>query len=252
MPKKKQIEVDLENPVRHPLSAIFEDLHGVDMDELKDSIEEVGVLQPIIVDGEGRIVDGWQRITAVQQLTDEGLKGIELEFETVDNVDGYVWSNNMTRRHMTPNERAKAILKMDDWCTQNIDGYEPRTLRELAEQSGTSTATIARARKEDSDDEPDEEKAPRMSKADQLEQELIAVKQERDAARDKVGELQERIGIMEESAKAEGKSMTELKKFIQLQTKNRTLTDTVNTQKKRIGDLERQLKGAKSQLKKLK
>jgi hypothetical protein len=86
----------------HPVAALFPMLAEDELAEMAEDIAERGLLQAIMLDGEGRILDGRNRYAACQ------IAGIEPRFETYggDDPDGYALATNITRRHLTTGARA--------------------------------------------------------------------------------------------------------------------------------------------------
>ena len=85
------------------------------VNELKESIKEVGLLNPIVVrpakDGKYEIIDGLHRFIAAKKL---GWKDIEANIVNLSDVDALIYSitNNIQRKQMDPMEEAQAILKL--------------------------------------------------------------------------------------------------------------------------------------------
>ncbi len=52
---------------QHPLSAAFPAMDADDFQSLKDSIENIGVQNPITL-YDGMVIDGWHRYTAATEL----------------------------------------------------------------------------------------------------------------------------------------------------------------------------------------
>lgn len=92
----------------HPAASLFPLIEGEEFDELVFSIKTLGVLQPIIVSN-GYLIDGRNRLRAVQKLRLEGCK-IDLPVEEFDkdvrSVSEFIFELNFTRRHLTPDQMA--------------------------------------------------------------------------------------------------------------------------------------------------
>lgn len=88
----------------HPVAELFPMLAGDDLAELAEDIRHRGLLQPIVLDGEGRILDGRNRHAACL------LAGVEPTFVTYtgDDADGYALAVNIVRRNLSTG--AKAII----------------------------------------------------------------------------------------------------------------------------------------------
>jgi ParB-like chromosome segregation protein Spo0J len=90
----------MTHPV-HPVAALFPMMPDEDLAELAADIKERGLLQPVMLDKDGQILDGRNREAACR------LAGVEPEFETYDGDDanGYALAVNITRRHLRPGAR---------------------------------------------------------------------------------------------------------------------------------------------------
>lgn len=107
-------------------------------DELKDmaaDIAERGLLQPIVLDEQGRILDGRNRYAACE------LAGVEPEFTTYDgeDPDGYALSVNIARRHLTKGQIAMVAARSDDLIKK-------QSQRSLAAHLNINQSYIANAR----------------------------------------------------------------------------------------------------------
>jgi hypothetical protein len=90
----------------HPIAAIFPMLPDEELRALADDIKRNGLLHPITLDDEGRIVDGRNRYKAC------GLAGVEPQFETLNGDDprARIFGENVKRRHMGQGARAMAAV----------------------------------------------------------------------------------------------------------------------------------------------
>ena len=88
----------------HPIADLFPMLPEDELKELAADIKERGLLQPIVLDGEGRILDGRNRYAACE------LVGVDPVFVTYDGDDaeGFAWSINVRRRNLTKGQIALA------------------------------------------------------------------------------------------------------------------------------------------------
>lgn len=89
----------------HPAADIFPMMSGAEFDELKKDIEEHGLMEPIVLDSEDRILDGRNRYKACVDL---GLDEKEIEFVGYEDDDPiqFVISLNLKRRHLNESQRA--------------------------------------------------------------------------------------------------------------------------------------------------
>lgn len=136
------------NYQQHPLSAAFPAMTDDEFQNLKDSIEVNGVLNPITI-YEGMVIDGWHRYRAAKEL---GMDCPEVEFdESIDPKD-FVLAQNKNRRHITAAQLAMATTEVYAWHpAHRTNKAAPgaglsKTSAELAELSGTSERTIRQAK----------------------------------------------------------------------------------------------------------
>ena len=89
----------------HPFAAAFPRLSDDDSDALADDIAANGLQQPLILDQDGRLVDGINRLAACERA------GVEPSFIVlpagVDPID-WILSANVERRHLRTGQRAMA------------------------------------------------------------------------------------------------------------------------------------------------
>jgi len=133
---------------QHPLSAAFPAMSEEELQNLKDSIDVIGVQNPIVI-YEGKIIDGWHRYIVSNEL--------RLPCPTVnlaDDIDpqDFVLANNKARRHLTRGQIAMAYTKVYQWYpagkpnSKGVLSTHLKTRQELAKLSGTSESTIAQAK----------------------------------------------------------------------------------------------------------
>ena len=138
---------------QHPLSAAFPGMSPEVFKELIDDIDLNGIREKIVV-YEGKILDGWHRYSACQEL--KVLKPPMLEYDGDDPV-GFVLSKNLHRRHLPAGIRAMIIAKLTDWQegsgrpSKSLDKAKQSanfiTLNQSAELAGVSRKTMQDARK---------------------------------------------------------------------------------------------------------
>jgi ParB-like chromosome segregation protein Spo0J len=92
----------------HPAANIFPMLDGEEFEALVADIRAHGQRDPIKVDGDGKVIDGRNRLRACRRL------GIEPEVQEVDTDDAValVLSLNLVRRHLTSAQRAFVALEV--------------------------------------------------------------------------------------------------------------------------------------------
>lgn len=86
----------------HPVADLFPMLADDELRELADSIKEHGLDQPVVLDAEGRVLDGRNRLAACK------LARVEPRFETYagDDADDYALRSGIVRRHLSTGARA--------------------------------------------------------------------------------------------------------------------------------------------------
>ncbi len=124
----------------HPVADLFPMLADDELKDLAADIAERGLLQPIVLDAEGRILDGRNRYAAC------GIAGVSPDFVTYDgdDADGYALAVNINRRHLNKGQQAMITVKAARVLWQNALG-EKDTDRHLALESGVSTSRISYA-----------------------------------------------------------------------------------------------------------
>jgi FtsZ-binding cell division protein ZapB len=135
---------------QHPLSAAFPAMQANDFQALKDSIENIGVQNPVTL-FEGMVIDGWHRYTAANEL---GMDCPTVELGDVDPRD-FVLAQNKARRHITQAQLAAATTSVYAWHPSNGDGQRGgvalsaaplKTNAEMAAIAGVSERTIRQAK----------------------------------------------------------------------------------------------------------
>lgn len=95
---------------QHPLSQAFPAMPAEDFKALKDSIETIGVQNPITL-FDGMVIDGWHRYRAANDL---GMDCPVAELGDVDPRD-FVLAQNKARRHITQAQLAMATTSVYAW-----------------------------------------------------------------------------------------------------------------------------------------
>ncbi len=138
----------------HELSSLFPLMSAADLAELEADIKDFGQRELIVV-LDDQILDGRNRAIVCERL------GIQPRMREFTCVDGdplqYVWSQNITRRHMTVAQRAIALAKKIKFTEQGNTGYNhhaklrtgviPMTIPEAAKLAKVSPRTMSRAKK---------------------------------------------------------------------------------------------------------
>lgn len=114
----------------HPIAELFPMLPDEELQELAEDIKQRGLLSPITLDGEGRIIDGRNRYAACQ------LVDIQPDFQTFDGPDvaGYALAANLARRHLSKGQKAMIAAMARSVSEQ--------TVRSVSEQAGVTVTRI--------------------------------------------------------------------------------------------------------------
>ncbi len=133
---------------QHPLSSAWVSMNDEDFQALKDSIENIGVQNPITL-FDGMVIDGWHRYTAATEL---GMNCPAVELGDVDPCD-FVMAQNKHRRHTTQSQMAMAATEVNAWRATagrpvNCAGPAqlPKTSQEMAQAAGVGVRSIVQAK----------------------------------------------------------------------------------------------------------
>jgi len=133
---------------QHPLSAAWPAMQADEYQALKDSIEVIGIQNPITL-LDDMVIDGWHRYSAAVEL------GVACPVKPLGDVDpvDFVKSQNEARRNVTASQRAMAISAIYAWrphgVNTGVNRVHPRaekTNDELAALAGTTKRTIQQAK----------------------------------------------------------------------------------------------------------
>jgi ParB family chromosome partitioning protein len=91
---------------------LFRDMEGEDFEQLKSSIGELGLIQPIIVDQEMRVISGHQRLRAARALSLESVPVVVHQLGEDETRLIMIIEEHIRRRHLQPSEMARAIKKL--------------------------------------------------------------------------------------------------------------------------------------------
>jgi len=103
--------------VVHPAASLFPLMEGDAFNELVESVRQHGIRQPVVIH-DGVLVDGRNRLRAVEQLKAEGIDvavptvALASLIDDVTTVTDWIYSTNKIRRHMTPDQLAIVAAEM--------------------------------------------------------------------------------------------------------------------------------------------
>jgi ParB-like chromosome segregation protein Spo0J len=111
---------------------IFPMMTGERFDDLVEDIKAHGLLEPIELDSHGRILDGRNRY---QACLEAGVEPVAEKVSLPKGMDAfqYVMSKNLTRRQLTPKQRAEVVAKL------SAKGY---SVRQIAKEMGIPKSTV--------------------------------------------------------------------------------------------------------------
>lgn len=97
---------------QHELSAAFPSMSDEARLALRDSIEDIGVQNPIVL-FEGKVIDGWHRYCAAREL---GASCPTVELPADVDPRAFVLAQNRARRHLTASQVAFVVAAVHDWA----------------------------------------------------------------------------------------------------------------------------------------
>lgn len=135
---------------QHPLSAAFPAMSPEDFQALTDSVEAIGIQNPITL-YEGMVIDGWHRYSAANAV---GIECPVVELDPGIDPRDFVLAQNKARRHITQAQIAMATATVFEWQPagrpeSGKGGTECRvskTNAEMARIAGVSERTMREAK----------------------------------------------------------------------------------------------------------
>ena len=138
---------------QHPLSAAFPAMSDTEFQELRDSIDNIGLQNPITL-LDGMVLDGWNRYRACEEL---GMTCATVQL--ADGVDprDFVMAQNGARRHITQAQIAVATVTVYQWKPVGNPAFsqlgtecpiaeKQKSAAELAEIAGVHLNSIKQAK----------------------------------------------------------------------------------------------------------
>jgi ParB-like chromosome segregation protein Spo0J len=124
--------------VVHPATDLFPMMSDEELDELAGDITTHGLLHPIVLDAEGTLIDGRNRLAACQRA------GVRPRFTMLDGKEpvAYILATNVNRRHLSAGQRAMLVAKARSLASKDQrDGRKARS----AESANISAGRISQA-----------------------------------------------------------------------------------------------------------
>lgn len=138
------------NYQQHPLSAAFPRMTPEEFQELRDSVENIGVQNPIII-LDGMVIDGWNRYSAATEL---GMDCPAVPLPAGVDPRDFVIAQNQTRRHITKGQLIAAASKVYEWKPLGANQHAGATAvpaeavssKEFAEKLNVGTRSVEQFR----------------------------------------------------------------------------------------------------------
>ena len=136
---------------QHPRNTeTFRDLTGEEFEDLKASISEHGIIEPVIINQHGVIICGHQRVRACRVLGITEVPVVVREVASDEEHETLLIEENLRRRQLLPSESFKAVKRLYE--LNGIEGPGSRgdltgiTVKQVASDLNKSPATIKRMR----------------------------------------------------------------------------------------------------------
>ena len=126
----------------HPLAELFPLLAPDDLEALADDIKANGLRTPIVIDAEGVLIDGRNRLQAC------AIAKVEPTYEALNGHDpeAFIWSSNAKRRQMTKGQLAMVAATGLTFATKaRPKGGVDQGKALAGKAAGVSAPTIAKA-----------------------------------------------------------------------------------------------------------
>lgn len=129
----------------HPAAELFPLMSADELAALAADIKANGLRQPIVLDGDGRLVDGRNRLRACE------IARVKPEFVSVNGDDpvSLVVSLNVKRRNLSQSQRA--IAAAESWNLVGPGTSQDSRAKKLARLFGVNNAYVSQARALDSE-----------------------------------------------------------------------------------------------------
>jgi len=125
----------------HPIADLFPLMPDDELAALAEDIRENGLIHPVMLDAEGQVVDGRNRVAACK------LAKVEPKFEKLNGQDAkaYIVSANLARRNLSKGQQAMALAIMYPEPEKTAPGKRASTTT-LLETKSVSHARLSQAR----------------------------------------------------------------------------------------------------------
>jgi hypothetical protein len=126
----------------HPLAAIFPMMPDEELAELAEDIKVNGLIHPIVLDAEGLVVDGRNRLRACE------IAEVEPRFERLNGHDviAFIVSANLARRNLSKSQKAMALAMIYPASTSKGGRGKKDAAENIRESRGFSRDLLEQAR----------------------------------------------------------------------------------------------------------
>lgn len=132
----------------HATANLFPLMKDTDKESYEEFLADVKkqgeVLEPIRIDSTGNIIDGRNRVQAIQDL--KGKVKFKVEVLQVPDVQGWILSTNLHRRHLTTSQRAMIAAQLSN-ATKSDGGKRSTKAPEAKAQAQAQAVTQTQAAK---------------------------------------------------------------------------------------------------------
>jgi hypothetical protein len=138
--QRKELEILTELKV-HPAADIFPLMSDEELADMAESIKANGLRYAIVIDANGQLIDGRNRLAACK------LAGVEPRFENLNGHDplAYIADANLKRRNLTKGQQAMALAMIYPETGERGRGKKSQALKS-AETAGFSSRRLNEAR----------------------------------------------------------------------------------------------------------
>jgi hypothetical protein len=125
----------------HPLAAVFPMMTDDELVDLADDIKANGLLHNIVLDADGRLVDGRNRLRACE------IAGVEPTFDRLNGHDAaaFIVSANLARRNLTKGQQAMALAFIYPEAEKGGRGHSKERVEETSILYSTKRLQQARS-----------------------------------------------------------------------------------------------------------
>lgn len=125
----------------HPLADLFPMMHDDELAELAEDIASNGLLHPIMIDADGVLIDGRNRLAACERA------GVEPEFQQLNGYDpaSFIVSMNLTRRNLSKGQQAMALAMIYPEAKRGRPGGNVKNIK-ISELDNSERVLLSQAR----------------------------------------------------------------------------------------------------------